>query len=153
MNYQRSYTPMRPIKSFQDLEVYQKLLAISVAVAKRISLGHSRPDRESICIDSHFRGNDKLVAIALDLPVKIATAHSLRFSDQTKAIQILEEIMLSCNILIVYLEQYRDLENTDIETEFFVEQIKSILTVRGKILRLQFSWKKFSQQYKNQQNA
>ena len=37
MNYQRSYTPMRPIKSFQDLEVYQKLLAISVAVAKRIS--------------------------------------------------------------------------------------------------------------------
>ena len=157
---------MRPIKSFQDLEVYQKLLAISVAVAKRISLGHSRPDRESICIDSHFparsafspadaggRGNDKLVAIVLDLPVKIATAHSLRFSDQTKAIQILEEIMLICNILIVYLEQYRDLENTDIETEFFVEQIKSILTVRGKILRLQFSWKKFSQQYKNQQNA
>jgi len=188
MNYQRSYTPMRPIKSFQDLEVYQKLLAISVAVAKRISLGHSRPDRESICIDSHFparsafspadaggRGNDKLVAIVLDLPVKIATAHSLRFSDQTKAIQILEEIMLNCNVLVVYLEQYRDLENpsnvipgTDpgsiqidsgaragmtIEPEFFTEQIKSILTVRGKILRLQFSWKKFSEQYKNQQNA
>ena len=144
MNYQRSYTPMRPIKSFQDLEVYQKLLAISVAVAKRLAPS---------VIAKPLSGCGNLTTLALDLPVKIATAHSLRFSDQTKAIQILEEIMLSCNILIVYLEQYRDLENTDIETEFFVEQIKSILTVRGKILRLQFSWKKFSQQYKNQQNA
>ena len=29
------FTPRRPVKSFQDLEVYQKLLAASVAVAKR----------------------------------------------------------------------------------------------------------------------
>ena len=134
MNYQRSYSPIRPIKSFQDLEVYQKLLAISVAIVKRIK-------------------SEKVAAVALDLPVKIAIAHSLRFSDQAKAIQMLEEIMLNCNILVVYLEQYRDLENADIETEFFVEQIKAILTVRGKILRLQFSWKKFSEQNKNKQNA
>ena len=156
MNYQRSYSPIRPIKSFQDLEVYQKLLAISVAIVKRIK-------------------SEKVAAVALDLPVKIAIAHSLRFSDQAKAIQMLEEIMLNCNILVVYLEQYRDLENTGnvipgtdpgsiqidsgsgagmtIESEFFAEQIKSILTTRGKILRLQFSWKKFSQQYKNNQNA
>lgn len=143
MNYQRSYSPIRPIKSFQDLEVYQKLLAISVAVAKRIS--------PPVIASPEGRGNP--VILALDLPVKIAMAHSLRFSDQTKAIQMLEEIMLNCNILVVYLEQYRDLENADIESEFFVEQIKSILTVRGKILRLQFSWKKFSEQYKNKQNA
>ena len=156
MNYQRSYSPIRPIKSFQDLEVYQKLLAISVAIVKRIK-------------------SEKVAAVALDLPVKIAIAHSLRFSDQAKAIQMLEEIMLNCNILVVYLEQYRDLENTGnvipgtdpgsiqidsgsgagmtIESEFFADHIKSILTVRGKILRLQFSWKKFSQQYKNKQNA
>ena len=143
MNYQRSYTPISPIKSFQDLEVYQKLLAISVTLAKRLT--------PSVIASPEGRGN--LTTLALDLPVKIAMAHSLRFSDKTKAIKILEEIMLSCNILIVYLEQYRDLENTDIETEFFAEQTKAILTVRGKILRLQFSWKKFSQQYKNQQNA
>jgi len=148
MNYQRSYTPIRPIKSFQDLEVYQKLLAISVTLAKRLT--------PSVIASPEGRGN--LTTLALDLPVKIAMAHSLRFSDQIKAIQMLEEIMLNCNILVVYLEQYRDLENPSagsgqVETEFFVEQIKSILTVRGKILRLQFSWKKFSQQYKNQQNA
>jgi len=91
MNY-KPYTPMRPIKSFQDLEVYQKLLAISVAIVKKIK-------------------SEKITAMVLDLPVKIAMAHSLRFSDQIKAIQMLEEIMLNCNVLVVYLEQYRDLEN------------------------------------------
>jgi len=86
MTYTSTYYPKKPIKSFQDLEVYQKLLAISVAVAKRVK-------------------SEKAIASALDLPVKIATAHSLRFGDKKQAIQILEEIMLACNILIVYLEE------------------------------------------------
>jgi hypothetical protein len=136
-NYQRPYYPRRPVKSFQDLEVYQKLLAVSVTIAKRITLGH------------------KLVAIALNLPLLIAAAHSIRFSDQLGAIAKLEEVMLDCNILIVYLEQYRDLENSSnvipdsdresiqIESEFFEEQIKTILTTRMKIMHLQMSWKKF----------
>ena len=128
MTYTSTYYPKKPIKSFQDLEVYQKLLAISVAVAKRVK-------------------SEKAVASALDLPVKIATAHSLRFGDQERAIQILEEIMFACNILIVYLEQYRDLENKEIEPEFFEEQIKNILSTRRKILHLQKSWQKFAKEY------
>src|SRR3989344_4826953 len=87
----RNYYPKRPVKSFQDLEVYQKLLAVSVAITKRVK-------------------SEKVTAMALDLPVQVATAHSLRFGDQTRAIQALEEIMLHCNILVVYLEQYRDLK-------------------------------------------
>ena len=139
------------MKSFQDLEVYQKLLAVSVAVSKRITLSHSRPDRESICIDSHFRGNDKLVTIALNLPLLIAEAHSLRFSEPETAIRKLERVMLGCNQAVVYLEQYRDIENPStgsgqakIETEFFEEQIKNLLATRMKILHLQMSWKKFA---------
>ena len=126
MNYQRNYYPRRPVKSFQDLEVYQKLLAVSVAAAKKIK-------------------SDKILALALDLPVKIATAHSIRFSDQLGAIAKLEEAMLDCNILVVYLEQYRDIENKDIETEFFEEQIKNLLATRMKVMHLQMSWKKFAQ--------
>ena len=133
-NYQRPYYPRRPVKSFQDLEVYQKLLAISVAISKKVK-------------------SEKIAAIALDLPVKVATAHSLRFNDQTEAIQILEKVMLDCNILIVYLEQYRDIENKEVETEFFEEQIKNILATRMKILHLQFSWKKFSEQRRKEQNV
>ena len=147
MSYQKSYYPKRPVKSFQDLEVYQKLLALSVAIAKRIK-------------------SEKITAIALDLPVKVATAHSLRFGDQARAIQALEEVMLACNVLTVYLEQYRDIENTGdkkqsgteskdkdnagtgtVEPEFFEEQIKSLLTTRMKILHLQNSWKKFAKEY------
>lgn len=143
-NFVRNYYPQRPVKSFQDLEVYQKLLAVSVAVAKRIK-------------------SDKVTSIALDLPVKIATAHSLRFGDHSKAVLTLEEVMLDCNLLIVYLEQYRDIENvplptlTDvkskvpaenciIENEFFEEQIKTLLTCRFKVLHLQQSWKKFDKE-------
>jgi len=33
-----NYYPKRPVKSFQDLEVYQKLLAISVVIVKKIPL-------------------------------------------------------------------------------------------------------------------
>ena len=51
--------------------------------------------------------------------------------------------MLKCNLAVVYLEQYRDMYNKDIEVEFFEEQIKSLLALRMKIMRLQMSWKKF----------
>jgi hypothetical protein len=122
-----NYYPKRPVKSFQDLEVYQRTLNLAVALAKRIK-------------------SDKINTLALDLPVKIATAHSVRFSDHNKALQTLEEVMLNCNLLVVYLEQYRDLENKEIETEFFAEQIKNLLTARMKIMRLQRSWKKFMEE-------
>ena len=128
MTYQRTFSPKIPVKSFQDLEVYQKLLAISVAIAKRVKY-------------------EKVTAIALDLPVKTATAHSQRFGGQEKAIADLEQVMLNCNLLVVYLEQYRDIDNIDIEAEFFEEQIKSLLSVRMKILHLQNSWKKFAKDY------
>ncbi len=133
MNYQKSYYPKRPVKCFQDLEVYQKLLAVSVAIAKRIK-------------------SKKVTAMSLDLPVKVATAHSLRFGDQTRAIEALEEVMLHCNILVVYLEQYRDIKNPStgsghVEPEFFEEQIKNLLSTRMKLLHLQNSWKKFAKEY------
>jgi len=151
-----NYYPQRPVKSFQDLEVYQRLLAVSVAVAKRISPPRHCEEQSDEAIHP-FSGSPrgyardditaKLTVIALDLPVKIATAHSLRFGDQTRAIEALEEVMLNCNILVVYLEQYRDISNKDIEPEFFAEQIKNLLSVRMKILHLQNSWKKFAKEY------
>lgn len=128
MSYTNKYYPKRPVKSFRDLEVYQKLLAVSVAIAKKIK-------------------SEKITTIALDLPVKIAAAHSLRFGDQTRAIEALEEVMLNCNLVVVYMEQFRDIRNKNIEPEFFEEQIKNLLTVRMKILHLQRSWQKFAKDY------
>lgn len=123
------YYPKRPVKSFQDLEVYQKVLALEVEITKRV-----REDQgEAI----------KLLTCISELPVLIASAHSLRFGRPEKAIESLEETMLKCNLAAVYLEEYRDLENKKIETEFFEEQIKEYLRVRGKIMRLQRAWLKF----------
>lgn len=135
-----SYTsyPKRPIKSFQDLEVYQRLLAVSVTVAKKI------PVADKIPLTLKIRDT------ALDMPVLIAYAHSIRFSEAATALTILENTMYKCNLLVVYLEQYRDIYNKDIETEFFDEQIKTLLTTRSKILHLQFSWKKFMEQKKKE---
>ncbi len=160
MTYVR-FSPRRPIKSFQDLEDYQKLLAVSVAVAKRIE------DKKG----ESSRGLS-LINVALELPVKIARAHSVRFSDKTRAIAILEDVMLGINILIVYLEQYRDIDNVPVPElpvveggvtgsttaafnlgtgvaalphEFFEEQINSLSTCRWKVMHLARSWEKFSQ--------
>lgn len=127
-----SYYPKRPIKSFQDLEVYQKVLGICVAVVKRIA------------IETPLNGLvNKLHQCVLSLPVLIATAHSVRFSNQSEAVAKLEEAMLNCNLAVVYLEQFRDLGNKEIEIEFFEEQIKNLLAVRMKIMHLQRSWKRF----------
>ncbi len=141
------FSPRRPIKSFQDLEVYQKLLAVSVAVAKRIGTKVNGDGSQKAGINGIGSG---LASLALELPVKIARAHSVRFSDKTRAIGILEDVMLGINILIVYLEQYRDIENPStgsgqVELEFFEEQIGSLLTCRWKVMHLARSWEKFSQ--------
>ena len=174
-----NFTPKRPIKSFQDLEVYQKLLAVSVAVGRRIGTIDNRKlkigveDRES-----NFYIQPSIVKVALDLPVQIATAHSMRFTNKPKAIALLEEVMLGCNILIVYLEQYRDIENVPvprlmgideekgtkgngsttavcneigtgaIEPEFFEQQIANLTTCRWKVMHLARSWEKFDNQVK-----
>jgi len=122
--------PKRPVKSFQDLEVYQNALALAVEITKKV-----RQDK-----GINF---DKLLGCVSSLPELIASAHSIRFGDPKKAIETLEEAMLKCNLCVVYLELYRDLDNQKIEHEFFEEQISQYLKVRGKVMRLQKSWIKF----------
>lgn len=161
-----TYYPKRPVKSFQDLEVYQKLLAIAVVIVKRTAPS-TTSEVFPLCSSTSEVGNNALIQnmheCALSLPIKIAAAHSLRFGNTQQAVRILEEIMVGCNKIVVYLELYRDLynksttseveeERTDgktseveeIDHEFFEEQIKNILSVRFKILHLQRSWIKFT---------
>lgn len=181
------YYPKRPVKSFQDLEVYQKTYNLAIEIVRRVSADIARPSVETKdkFQETAAEISKKLVDIALEIPKLIASAHSLRFGDPQKAIDTLEKTMLSCNLAVVYLEQYRDLVNPvpadidaevaktrnqpqvtvadvaksarggmskdkrnsgtgAIEYEFFEEQIKEYLRVRGKIMRLQRAWKKFS---------
>lgn len=144
------FQPKKPVKSFQDLEVYQKTLALSVAVVKRVLADQAGNEAEAPKpIAGNFASRladsivTKLFGCALDIPAQIAAAHSLRFGSSTDSLRAIEKVMLQCNLAVVYLEQYRDLCNQAVEFEFFDEHIKGYLAVRYKVLRLQRSWLKF----------
>lgn len=151
--YQKNYyQPRRPVKSFQDLEVYQKALAVCVAVVRRIplpsvpvlNLQRKFPTRPKVPTETCPASVvEKLQQTVLELPELIAYAHSTRFSYPEAAVKKLEEAMLKCNLTVVFLEQYRDLGKHEIETEFFEEQIRNLLACRMKTMHLQMSWKKF----------
>ena len=138
------YQPKRPVKSFQDLEVYQNVFASGVKVAKALKEDEDSSKENKML----YQKLDELVKIpllesVLSLPQKIARAHSIRFSYSQKALESLEEAMLNCNLAVVYLELYRDLMQSKKDADFFEENIKNYLRTRGKIMRLQRSWKKF----------
>ena len=104
------YYPRKPVKSFQDLEVYQNVFASGVKVAKALKEDEDSSKENKML----YQKLDELVKIplletVLSLPQKIARAHSIRFSYSQKALESLEEAMLNCNLAVVYLELYRDL--------------------------------------------
>lgn len=153
------YTPRRPIKSFQDLEVYQTLLTCAVEIFNRCKEDLTertlpktkKPPRSDLTksngsLIAEFQETIKrnLLDCVLNLPKQIAYAHSLRFSNINQASKVLDEAMLGCNRAVVYLDQYRDLCNKEIEVEFFEEQIRRYLAVRWKIMHLLRAWEKFT---------
>jgi len=144
-NYKYKYYPKRPVKSFQDLEVYQKTLGLGVEIVKKVR-NTSKESKHTLEVQSKI--TDKLVKTVLSIPKLIASAHSVRFGDSERAIADLEKAMLNCNLAVYYLELFRDLVNpvpaeVGIDHEYFEEQIKEYLRVRGKIMRLQRSWLRF----------
>ena len=145
-NMAYNFTPRKPVKSFQDLEVYQKLLEASVFVAKNILpalLKVKKNQKPDLTKESIYKA---IAPCALGLPHLIAEAHSVRFGSQRECIIFLEKVMLNCNKMAVYLEQVRDICDTGIEWEIFDELIKKYFFTRRKVLHLQRSWKKYMSQ-------
>lgn len=153
------YYPKRPVRSFQDLTVYQKTYNLAIEIVRRVSADIARSSAKTkdqshetaaeIIKDLKCSITEGLTTCILRIPLQIAKAHSLRFGDGEQAIDLLEKAMLNCNLAVVYLEQFRDLINKKIEAEYFEEQIKEYLRVRGKIMRLQLSWKKWYKEKKD----
>jgi hypothetical protein len=151
-----NFTPKKPVKSFMDLEVYQKLLENAVFVSKYI-VKNQNIDIEIIPDDKLQEGSlqekpisaagrlifHQMLPCALGLPHLIAEAHSVRFGGQKECLVLLERAMLNCNKMAVYLEETRDIAQTGISCEKFNELIKKYLYIRQKILNLQRSWKKY----------
>lgn len=131
------FYPRRIVKSFRDLEVYQKTFQNSVDIMKKIV-----PEIKEEAKGSSLR--DKIIESALLIPNLIAEAHSRRFDEPEKASKLIDESLAECNKIVVYLEQARDIHNVD---KITVEEIiKNYINVRWKILNLQRAWKRFQKE-------
>jgi hypothetical protein len=159
-NKKYSYQPKRPVKSFMDLEVYQKALELAVFVAKipsplpelpdvgkketKVKKGQrEQPLKEQATSEAGRLIFHNMLPCALGVPHLIAEAHSLRFGDHSNSVIALEKVMLNCNKMMVYLEQVRDICQTGLPWEDFAEAVKKYIYLRRKVLNLQRSWKKF----------
>jgi hypothetical protein len=155
----------KPVKTFQDLDVYRLALEANVFVVNFIipvpivsrpfgKQGTMSQKRQGAAAETS--GNigsgalgirtiviDTLTNCACLIPHLIAEAHSFRFGSQKECLILLERVMLNCNKMVVYLDQARDICATGLEVEKFEELQKKYLLIRRKVLNLQRSWQKY----------
>ena len=132
--YSKPFTPKKPVRSFRDLDIYQKTLECSVLVVKDLvpvleSLGYS------------FREN--MVNCAMSVPLFIGEAHSLRFQSFEGGVALLEKSMAGCNKMIVYLEQMKGVYGSKIDVSLVDDLIGRYAESRIKSFHLEKSWKRF----------
>lgn len=144
-----SFRPKKPVRSFQDLEVYQKALQTAVAIATHIYPPLAAPQAKKKIKTAAapsppaYPFLDDMLKLSLDIPRLIAESHSLRFDFADKAITMLERARFCCNRMIVYLEQIRDIYTADIDRAKIEEIVKAYAYNRTKIFRLAAAWKKW----------
>ena len=134
-----AFYPKTPVRSFRDLEVYQKTAQASIDVMKKIMPA----------VSGKYPMSEKMTACMLTIPNLIAEAHSRRFEDEKGGLRLLDESMAECNKMVVYLEQGRDLYSNDIERTLCEELIRSYIHAREKIFRLFKAWKRFQEEHEN----
>ena len=128
------FTPRKPIKSFRDLEVYQKMLECSVFISADVA-----PTAEKL----GFKHTEGLIQCALSIPLLIAEAHSLRFADFALALGYLEKAMAASNKAVVYLDQIKGLYGTKANPDLLEDIAGRYIATRLKMFRLERSWRKF----------
>lgn len=134
--YRKSrFTVKRPIRSFCDLEVYQRTAACATEV-----LIHVVP----LLGEGAGVVREKLVEVALRIPESIAAAHSRRFErDGQEGLNRLEETLEACNRAVVYLEQARDLGVADAGGRAVCDDLsRRYLLARRKTLNLLRAWQR-----------
>lgn len=137
-NKQRTYKKSnfrirRPIRTFRDLEVYQRASKLAADVMTKVA---------PLLEGKNCPIKDALIFTCLDIPVSLAVAHSRRFEKNDDS-KIMEGIMERCNKVIVYLEQVRDIFIQDIDRALCEDLIKRYIFTRTKILNLYRAWQRF----------
>jgi len=128
----------RPIRSFRDLEVYQRTAKSSVRIMKEIL---------PLLAGKDYPVKDKMVDCCLEIPRLIGKAHSKRFDESEASLNLLEEVMSLCNDAVVFLEQIRDIYVDDVESAILNDIIKEYIYSRRKIFNLLKAWKRMDEAY------
>ena len=153
-NNKRQFIPKKPVRSFRDLEVYQKTLECGVLICK---------DLQPKLAKLKYNFLENMINCCLSIPLYVAESHSLRFSDFKLAVATLEKAMMSCNKMIVYLEQIIGIycsaadvagpsgskkrkASMALDRDLIEDLMRRYMDVRGKMFRLEKSWKKYREE-------
>lgn len=134
--YPKKFTPRKPVRTFRDLEVYQKTLEASVIVVKNIA---------PKLIKLKYRFADSAYECSAMIPLQIGEAHSIRFGDHKQGILLLEQAMAGCNKMIIYLEQIKGIYGKQLNWDLIDDLVGRYALVRTKIFRLEKSWQKWTE--------
>ena len=132
--YSKPFTPRKPVKTFRDLDVYQKTLECSVIITKNL-----RPK----LVTQKYLFLEGVTNCAMSVPLFIAEAHSIRFGNFALGLSLLEKSMSDCNKMIVYLEHIKGIYGSKVDCELIDDLISRYVESRTKSFHLELSWKKF----------
>ena len=136
--YNRTYRKTRflvkrPIRSFRDLEVYQRTLKTATEIMTKLI---------PVFTDNDCPVKEKLIDSSLKIPELIAQAHSRRF-EKGDELKLLDNALEECNKVVVYLEEVRDIYGQKVDRALCEDLIKRYIFVRRKVFNLYKAWKRF----------
>lgn len=140
-NYSKKpFVPKKPVRSFRDLEVYQKMLECAVLISKNIAPFLSK---------QQYQFAERLEESALAVPLLLAEAHSLRFADFALGLGYLEKAMSSANKMVVYLEHAKGIFGLKLKADLVDDLVLRYVSCRIKMFHLEKSWKRYRQAYQD----
>jgi len=133
--YSKPFAPKKPVRSFRDLDVYQKTLECAVLIAKDMK-------RQLLKLGYDFMEN--MINCSMFVPLYIGEAHSTRFADFNGGVSLLEKAMAGCNKMVVYLEQIKGVYGSKVNGELIDDIIGRYMINRTKMFHLEKSWVRFN---------
>ncbi len=136
--YKKPFIPKKPVRTFRDLEIYQKTIECAVLISKHIA---------PPLIKQKYPFAERLAECALAVPLLVAESHSLRFADFALGVGFLEKAMSASNKMIVYLEHARGLYGSKLDPDLIEDIIGRYVACRVKMFHLEKSWQRFRGEY------
>ncbi|MCR4281381.1 MAG: hypothetical protein NUV88_03565 [Candidatus Kaiserbacteria bacterium] len=130
-----TFTPRKPVKTFRDLDIYQKAMECAVIVVKNI-----RPKLEKL----KYPFIDGITDCTMSVPLFIGEAHSIRFGNFPLGLSLIEKAMSGCNKMIIYLEHIKGMYGDKADADGVLDEIVArYAETRTKTFHLEQSWKKW----------